>query len=133
MRSTPTCSCWKVSVRRCTSSINGRICASRRSASSRVKYRGNESIRAREIATHAAQEATDWLRRTGMRFYARHGVHADERELGQTYRVDVALAHDLSRAGRTDELEDAIDYGAVFALVREVVEGEPRQLVESVA
>ncbi|TMD58703.1 MAG: dihydroneopterin aldolase [Chloroflexi bacterium] len=76
---------------------------------------------------------TDWLRLTGMRFYGRHGVHADERELGQTYRVDVALAHDLSRAGRTDELEDTIDYGAVFAMVREVVEGEPRQLVESVA
>ena len=76
---------------------------------------------------------TDWLRLTGMRFYGRHGVHPDERELGQTYRVDVALAHDLSRAGRSDELGDTIDYGTVFALVRDVVEGTSRQLVESVA
>jgi dihydroneopterin aldolase len=76
---------------------------------------------------------TDWLHLSGMRFYARHGVHADERELGQTYRVDVALAHDLSRAGRSDDLRDTIDYGAVFAMVREVVEGPPRQLVEAVA
>jgi dihydroneopterin aldolase len=76
---------------------------------------------------------TDWLHLRGMRFYARHGVHADERELGQTYRVDVSLQHDLSRAGRSDTLADTIDYGAVFAAVREIVEGEPRQLVEAVA
>lgn len=76
---------------------------------------------------------SDWLQVRGMRFHARHGVRADERELGQTYRVDVALQHDLSRAGRSDSIDDTIDYGLVFATVREVVEGEPRQLVESVA
>jgi dihydroneopterin aldolase len=76
---------------------------------------------------------SDWLHLRGMRFYARHGVHADERELGQTYRVDVSLQHDLSRAGRSDALGDTIDYGDVFAAVRDVVEGAPRQLVETVA
>ena len=76
---------------------------------------------------------SDWLHLRGMRFPARPGVHADERELGQTYRVDVGLQHDLSRAGRSDALADTIDYGLVFAAVREVVEGESRQLVESVA
>ena len=76
---------------------------------------------------------SDWLHLRGMRFYGRHGVHADERELGQTYRVDVSLRHDLSRAGRSDALSDTIDYAEVFAAVREIVEGTPRQLVESVA
>ncbi len=76
---------------------------------------------------------SDWIRLTGMRFYGRHGVHPDERELGQTYRVDVALAHDLAPAGTSDDLARTIDYGAVFRLVREVVEGEPKRLVEAVA
>lgn len=80
-----------------------------------------------------SEQARDWLHLTGMRFYARHGVHAHERELGQTYRVDVALAYDLSRAGRSDDLADTIDYGLVHRLVREAVEGEPRNLVERVA
>jgi dihydroneopterin aldolase len=76
---------------------------------------------------------TDWIHLTGMRFHARHGVHAEERALGQTYVVDVSLAHDLSRAGRSDDLNDTIDYGLVFRVVRGVVEGEPRNLVERVA
>lgn len=76
---------------------------------------------------------TDWIHLTGMRFHARHGVHPDERSLGQTYVVDVSLAHDLSRAGRSDDLADTIDYGLVFRVVREVVQGEPRNLVERVA
>lgn len=76
---------------------------------------------------------SDWLHLVGMRFYGRHGVHPDERELGQTYRVDVSLAHDLSMAGRTDDLSRTIDYALVFRLVREVVEGDPRNLVESLA
>lgn len=79
------------------------------------------------------RRATDWIQLVGMRFYGRHGVHAHERELGQTYRVDVALAHDLSRPGRSDDLGDTIDYGLVHRIVREVVEGEPRDLVERVA
>lgn len=76
---------------------------------------------------------TDWIHLSGMRFYGRHGVHANERELGQTYRVDVALAYDVARAARSDDLADTIDYGAVFASVRAVVEGEPHNLVERVA
>lgn len=76
---------------------------------------------------------TDWLHLAGMRFYGRHGAHPDERELGQTYRVDVELACDLSRAGRSDDLADTIDYGEVVRIVGGVVEGDPRQLIERVA
>ena len=76
---------------------------------------------------------TDWIHLDGIRLHGRHGVHPDERELGQTYRVDVALAHDLSRAGAGDDLAQTIDYGLVFRIVREVVEGQPKRLVEAVA
>ncbi len=75
----------------------------------------------------------DWLHLTGMRFHARHGVHDFERELGRTVRVDVALAYDTSRAGRSDELRDTIDFDLVYRTVRDVVEKTSRHLAERVA
>jgi len=76
---------------------------------------------------------TDWIHLSTMRFFARHGVHADERELGQTYLLDVSLAYDLSRAGRTDDLADTVDYGTIHRIAKDVIEGPPRNLVERVA
>ena len=69
----------------------------------------------------------------GMRFYAYHGVNPEERALGQRFTVDVTLAADLRRAGRSDDLGDTVSYSAVYKLVRGIVEGEPRQLIEAVA
>lgn len=77
--------------------------------------------------------APDEIFLEGMRFYAFHGVNAEERALGQRFTVDVALAVDLRAAGRSDDLGDTVSYSAVFKLVRRIVEGEPRNLLEAVA
>jgi dihydroneopterin aldolase len=69
----------------------------------------------------------------GMAFFGRHGVFPAERELGARFSVDVVLEGDLSGGGRSDRLEDTIDYARAFELVREVVEGEPCHLLEAVA
>jgi dihydroneopterin aldolase len=69
----------------------------------------------------------------GMRFYAYHGVNPGERALGQRFTVDVVLEVDLRRAGQSDNLADTVSYSAVYKLVRRIVEGEPRQLIEAVA
>ena len=69
----------------------------------------------------------------GMAFFGRHGVFPAERELGARFTVDVELAGDLHVAGRSDRLEDTIDYARAYDLVREVVEGEPCHLLEAVA
>lgn len=69
----------------------------------------------------------------GMRFVGRHGVYAWEREAGQPFVVDLAMDLDLEAAGRSDRLEDSVDYTVVYAAVRRVVEGQPHQLIESVA
>src|SRR3712207_6019091 len=69
----------------------------------------------------------------GMRFYGYHGVHPEERRLGQRFVVDVALMVSLQAAGESDDLEQTVSYSAAFAEVRRVVEGEPRQLIEAVA
>ena len=69
----------------------------------------------------------------GMGFFGRHGVFPAERELGARFTVDVVLEGDLRGAGRSDRLEETIDYARAYDLVRQVVEGEPRHLLEAVA
>ncbi len=69
----------------------------------------------------------------GIALRGRCGVTAEERAVGQTLVVDVRLApHDMS-ALTTDRLDDAVDYGRVVALVREVVEGGEFNLLERLA
>jgi 7,8-dihydroneopterin aldolase/epimerase/oxygenase len=68
-----------------------------------------------------------------MVFRGGHGVHPAERELGQRFEVDVELALDLSRAMASDALQDTVDYGRVYAIVREEVEEHHYQLIEALA
>lgn len=69
----------------------------------------------------------------GMQFYGYHGVNAEERSLGQRFLVDVELATDLHTAGVSDDINDTINYSAVYKRVRALVEGSPRSLIEAVA
>lgn len=75
----------------------------------------------------------DHIRLRGMRFYGYHGALPAERELGQRFVVDVELAFDLRPAGQSDDLARTVSYAEVYDLVRAVVEGPPRALLESVA
>ncbi len=79
------------------------------------------------------QTPRDEILLEGMRFYAYHGVNPEERALGQRFTVDVSLTTDLRRPGQSDDLEDTVSYSAVYKLVRRIVEGEPRNLIEAVA
>ena len=76
---------------------------------------------------------TDEILLEGMRFYAYHGVNPEERALGQRFMVDVVLAVGLRRPGQSDDLADTVSYSAVYKVVRGIVEGEPRNLIEAVA
>ena len=75
----------------------------------------------------------DRLLLEGMVFFGRHGHKPAERELGQRFTVDVELETDLHDAGRTDALERTVNYPDAYRLVQDVVEGEPRDLLETVA
>lgn len=76
---------------------------------------------------------SDRIELRGMRFAGRHGALPFEAEAPQPFEVDVVLELDLGPAGRADDLSLTIDYGAVFALAREVVEGPHVALVETLA
>lgn len=70
---------------------------------------------------------------TGMRFFGYHGFHPEETRLGQNFTVDVELYRDLRAAGQHDDLRQTVDYGKVFLAVRDIVEGKPFKLIETVA
>jgi 7,8-dihydroneopterin aldolase/epimerase/oxygenase len=70
---------------------------------------------------------------TDMVFHGRHGTLGAERELGQPFVVSVELQLDLGPAGTSDDLTKTVDYGEVHRMARDVVEGAPVQLIETLA
>jgi dihydroneopterin aldolase len=68
-----------------------------------------------------------------MRFRGRHGALPIEAERDQPFEVDVVMELDVAAAGKTDDLARTADYGLVFGLVREVVEGPHVALIETLA
>jgi dihydroneopterin aldolase len=75
----------------------------------------------------------DRIELEGMVFSGRHGVRPAEREHAQEFKVDVKLDTDLLAAGSSDRVEDTVDYRLVFAIAKEVVEGESVHLIETLA
>ncbi len=69
----------------------------------------------------------------GMTFSGRHGVSFAERQYAQEFKVDVEVEADLHEPGRTDRVEDSVDYRLVRTIAREVIEGESVSLIESLA
>lgn len=68
-----------------------------------------------------------------MTFYGYHGVFPEETKLGQRFIVDLIVETDLRQAGTTDQLEDSINYGELYEVCKQIVEGKPYKLVEAVA
>jgi 7,8-dihydroneopterin aldolase/epimerase/oxygenase len=76
---------------------------------------------------------TDRIVLTGLRVHGRHGVFEHERRDGQDFVVDLTVWLDLAPAGRSDDLADTLDYGALAATAAEIVSGPPCDLIEAVA
>jgi 7,8-dihydroneopterin aldolase/epimerase/oxygenase len=66
-----------------------------------------------------------------LRVFGRHGVHEEERERGQHFVFDVEL--DVGERGKSDRLEDAVDYVEVARTVKAVSDGRQFALLEALA
>jgi len=55
----------------------------------------------------------------GMEFYAYHGHFAEEQVVGNRFLVDLTLKTDCSKAAKSDDLLDALDYQALYLIVKE--------------
>lgn len=75
----------------------------------------------------------DTIKLTRMAFFGYHGDQPEETTLGQRFYIDVVLALDLSKVGRTDDLKDSVNYVAVYQLVKRHAEGGPYKLLERLA
>jgi dihydroneopterin aldolase len=69
----------------------------------------------------------------GMTFSGRHGVRPAERARAQDFKVDVEVETDLKPPGQTDRMEDSVDYRLLRAIAKDVIEGEPVSLIETLA
>ncbi len=69
----------------------------------------------------------------GIQFYGYHGVSEPEREVGQKYAVDVEVFYDLEKAGKSDDLDETINYAEIFNLVVEIGTNEKFSLIETLA
>ncbi|MFI7439201.1 dihydroneopterin aldolase [Nonomuraea indica] len=77
--------------------------------------------------------SADRIALKGLRARGRHGVLPAERELGQEFVVDATLFLDTAPAAATDDLTRTVHYGELAEALVKVVEGEPVQLVETLA
>lgn len=66
-------------------------------------------------------------------FYGYHGVMEEEKTLGQKFFIDIELHAELSKAGKSDDVEDTIHYGEVYEVIKNRVEEWRFKLIEALA
>ncbi|MDI5962881.1 dihydroneopterin aldolase [Streptomyces sp. SL13] len=69
----------------------------------------------------------------GLKARGHHGVFPRERAEGQTFMVDLTLGLDTTEAAATDDLTRTVHYGVVAEEAVAVVQGEPVNLIETLA
>jgi len=79
------------------------------------------------------QLAGDRISLVGIAATGRHGVHPEERRDGQRFVVDAILRVDVTKPAATDQLTDTVDYSTLAAGIVELIEGEPVNLIETLA
>ena len=67
-----------------------------------------------------------------LRLHAYHGVMEQERRVGADFQVDLRVGYPLARAMESDEVDDTLNYAALYALVEQQMQ-QPSRLLEHVA
>lgn len=75
----------------------------------------------------------DCIYLTGIRCYGYTGYLPEEQVLGQWFEVDVTLWLDLSLSGKSDAIEDTLDYRSIIGTVQHLVKTSKFALVERLA
>ena len=66
-------------------------------------------------------------------FYAYHGVKDEEQTLGGTYQVDADLYYNGIAAVLSDDVNDAVNYEEAMYCIDEIMNGDPINLIETLA
>ncbi len=76
---------------------------------------------------------TDRIELKGIQAIGTIGVLPEEQERAQPFEVDITVESDLSKSGRTDSLNDTVNYAEVTEAIVTVVSNENHFLLERVA
>lgn len=67
------------------------------------------------------------------RFYAYHGVFAEEQNLGGKFDADVDIYTDFSDAAKHDDLHKTVNYAEVYKFINNIVHEKKYYLIETLA
>ncbi|MDP8201692.1 MAG: dihydroneopterin aldolase [Candidatus Tenebribacter burtonii] len=65
-----------------------------------------------------------------MVFYGYHGIHPEERKLGQRFIVNFSYETEQANDKRIKHLEDTVDYTKVYAIIKHTLEEREFYLLE---
>lgn len=68
-----------------------------------------------------------------LEFFARHGVFPEETKLGQKFIVSLTIYMNTRKAGKSDNLEVSVDYGAVSHFITDYMKENTFLLIEAAA
>lgn len=77
--------------------------------------------------------SADVIEIRGIEGYGHHGVLPHERANGQPFVVDLHVCTDFAAATSADDLTKTIDYSVLANEVVDIIQGEPCDLIETVA
>ena len=73
-----------------------------------------------------------YIRLEGLRFHAFHGVMPQEKKVGGDFLVTLRVGYPLATAMASDDVNDTLDYAALYRLVEQEMR-QPSNLLEHVA
>lgn len=75
----------------------------------------------------------DYIRITGLKIFAHHGVYPQEKEQGQYFYINAELWYDMHPAGRSDALSAALNYGDCCHFMTKAFTEKNYDLIEAAA
>ncbi|WP_406235651.1 dihydroneopterin aldolase [Nocardia sp. NBC_01009] len=75
---------------------------------------------------------SDRIELRGLRAFGHHGVFEHERRDGQEFIVDLTVSVDFAAAAASDDLAATVDYGRLAERAVRIIQGPPRNLIETV-
>ena len=75
----------------------------------------------------------DFIKITNLKVFAHHGVFPEETRDGQDFYVNAKLFLDCRKAGKTDCLDDSMNYGEASHFITEFLQIHTYKLIESAA
>ena len=75
----------------------------------------------------------DKIKIKNLEVFGNHGVFPEENKLGQKFVISCTMDVDTRKAGKTDCLEESVDYGMISHLINKIVKEHTFKLIETLA